>query len=454
MNFMQRLKNVGSCVIVSSILAVGLYSQVDAQWLPDRNYTVGPGFRAGDLEIHPGVAVRGGYDTNVFRTDDNRVGSAILAVTPHLNIQTLSKQRLSQGEDAAGVNAAAILPTVGFSLGAAGTLFHYFEKDAPTNVEVDADAALSILPERPFGFDLGGSYVRSIRPFGAFAGFDANNLYAVDRIRPNASVRAQSKSGVLKAAIGYAPTIEIFENSVYRYLSSQQHEISGTAAWRFLPYTALLYDGSVYFTKYPDSDDANARILVSPTSKRFQSRVGVNGAISNHFGGRLLMGYAVGLYEEKRLDDFEDAIGEAALNYRLDAHTFEIGYQRTVQPAALSGWMQQDRGFLSVDTLFARVFQLKVFGGAGKAKYGRLLDETGAPLGNDGNTGLPTSRRRDVRADAGVHAEYRATNWLAIMADYSMLVTLTDFRFNVGVSQPFPAQFITHQIFGGVRAHY
>src|SRR5688500_17509783 len=76
----------------------------EAQWLPDRSYTEGPGIRVGDLELHPGVAVRGGYDTNVFRTpgtaDDPEVASPILAITPHLNLTTLSRQRLTQGESA------------------------------------------------------------------------------------------------------------------------------------------------------------------------------------------------------------------------------------------------------------------------------------------------------------------------------------------------------------------
>src|SRR5687768_10915296 len=119
----------------------------EAQWLPDRSYTEGPGIRVGDLELHPGVAVRGGYDTNVFRTpgtaQDPEVGSAILAITPHLNLTTLSRQRLTQGESAAGASAAPLPPPIAFNLGVAATYFHYFAEDAPKNLEVDFDSGLS-----------------------------------------------------------------------------------------------------------------------------------------------------------------------------------------------------------------------------------------------------------------------------------------------------------------------
>jgi len=70
-------------------VSLGLSSQAEAQWAPDRAYTEGPGIRLGNFELHPGVAVRGGYDSNVFRTKNNTKGAAILGITPHLHLSTL-----------------------------------------------------------------------------------------------------------------------------------------------------------------------------------------------------------------------------------------------------------------------------------------------------------------------------------------------------------------------------
>jgi hypothetical protein len=454
MKFMRRLLSAGSSALVAAILSLSFSAVVEAQWLPDRSYTVGPGFRIGDFELHPGVAVRGGYDSNVFRTDQNRVGSAIIAATPHINIQTLSKQRLTQGEEAAGAAGRPILPPIAFNLGAAATIFHYFDDRAPTNLEVDTDGALSILPDRPFGVDISAAYARQIRPFGAFAGFSANNLYAVDVIRPGVTFRAQSKSGVLKGSIGYKPVFQIFEHPVFEYLSSRQHEVVGNAAWKFFPYTALLYDANYAFTQYYNSDSSSARVLLSPKGNRFQTRLGLNGTVTNHFSVRALAGYAVVTFDELLLNDYETPVGEAAFNIHYGGYSFELGYQRTLTPASVGGWMEQDRGSVTLDALFQRVFALQLTGGIAGANYGRLLNQNGGALGRDKDTAALTDKRHDLRADAGLHAEYRVTNWLAIMADFAVLTTRTNFRFDVAGGAGFPAQFLSLQAFGGVRAHY
>src|SRR5687768_16852071 len=94
---------VGQALGLATLLSVVLGASVhaNAQWLPDRNYNQGPRIRAGELELHPGNAVRGGYDNNIFRADGKTedgvkrplTGGAILAVTPHLNLSTETAQR-------------------------------------------------------------------------------------------------------------------------------------------------------------------------------------------------------------------------------------------------------------------------------------------------------------------------------------------------------------------------
>lgn len=426
--------------------------QASAQWLPDRNYTEGPGFRVGNLELHPGIAVRGGWDSNVFRTPGNAAfpeeDSGILAITPHLNLTTLSPQRLRQGEDAAGAAAAPLPPPVAFGLGLSATYFHFFLDRAPKNVEVDFDANLRVLPERKIGFDVGALYARNSRAFTRNVDGE-NNTYAFDRVRPSLILRGQSRGGVLKGTVGFAPNIIYYEDIVFRYLTQNQYEVPATLAWKFLPNTALLYDGAFAFTDYY-KPQTRATVLVSD-SKRFQTRLGVNGAITPKLGARALIGYAAVLLDRGVLDDHEDAVAEAALTYAWSLKdSAEIGYQRTVDLSNLGGWTQVDRGYAKASMLFAGMFALALEVGAGKANYGRLLDPNSDPLGQGGD-----ESREDIRVDAGVHAEYRATNWLAIMADFSTLAALTDFEYAGTVMlPPFPGEFKTFQVFGGVRAHY
>ena len=51
--------------------ASGGSSSSGGGWLADRDSTQGPGFRVGDLELHPGIGVEVGYDSNLYYSDDN-----------------------------------------------------------------------------------------------------------------------------------------------------------------------------------------------------------------------------------------------------------------------------------------------------------------------------------------------------------------------------------------------
>lgn len=425
-----------------------------AQWLPDRNYTEGPGIRVGNLELHPGVAVRAGYDNNVFRREPGAtVGSPIVAVTPHLHLSTLSRQRASQGEDAAGGDGK--LAPIAFRTGMALTYFWYNLDRAPKNLEVDADATLSILPGRPVGFEVGALYTRTTRPFTEFvASSNENSTYAVNRVSPTGRMVLQSRSGILRARVGYTPQISRFESEVFSYLNANRHAIGGDASWQFLPRTALVYDATVDLTRYTDPDALRAVVLLSDDT-RVATRLGINGAITNSLGLRVLGGYAATLLQDGRLNDLETFVGEAVLAYRFRAHTYELGYRRSVLPSRLGGWMQQDRGFTQLRLVFARAFSVGLEAGVAHAVFGRLLTRAGTDLGQNRDTGEATDKRKDLRIDAGAHFEYRATQWLAFMADVSVLSALTDFEFigDVGVP-PDPAKFTTVQAFGGVRAHY
>jgi hypothetical protein len=444
---------VALCITVLALSAAFSPKTAGAQWLPDRAYTEGPGIRVGDLELHPGVAFRGGYDTNVFRTRTNEIGSGILALTPHLNIQTLSRQRMTQGEEAAGAQAGPLLPKIAFNAGLAGTLFYYLDDRAPRNVEFDTEAGLSVLPERPLGFDVGVAFARTTRPFTVYTGSDANNFYANDRLTPRLALRGQSRSGVLKGSIAYAPTVDLYEADPFKYLNKLNHEVTARGSWKFLPFTALVYEGTIGATRYNDLTDNFAVVRISD-SNRLQTRIGLQSALTPRFGIRALVGYAAGFYKDPLLNDYENGIGEAAVSYKFDVHSIELGYLRNVSPSSLGGWMQDDRGFLTASTLLGRVFAVTLRGGAGTAHYGRILDVNGGTLGIDRATGLATTKREDVRIDGGLHLEYRATNWLAIMADGSVIATLTDFQYTTARSVPITGQFVSYQAFGGIRFHY
>jgi hypothetical protein len=438
-------------------------------WLPDRNYTEGPGIRVGDVELHPGVVVRGGYDTNVFRADEetqDREGSAVLAVTPHLNISTLGVQRRTQGEDQ---SVQPSFPTLSFRGGASLTYFHYFVEGGPKNLEIDTDFALTIFPQRPVSVDVGIGYLRNVRPFAQRRlAADVTGDYIFNVISPSLRVNFGSRSRVLTGYVGYAPRIQLYESAVYDYLDYFQHGVQAGAAWRFLPSTALVYDAQVDVQDYKESFEVTNSPVLFAENTRFRTRLGLNGALTRKLEFRALAGYAAGFFDNDELDDFEAAVAEASLTYRFgptQANRVFLSYQRDVQSSAMGGWVRFDRGSLGLTALLGQVFLLSLEGGATHITYGRLVgrrapttaESTAArdlvALG-DGNE----FDRSDVRLDGAVRGEYRATNWLAFTGDFSAQVVLTDFDYAVAVqgagALPDPADYTAFSVFGGVRFHY
>jgi hypothetical protein len=439
--------------------------QANAQWLPDRAYSEGPGIRVGDLELHPGVAVRGGYDNNVFRSDGDATpirDAAILAITPHLYLSTETPQRGLEGEDRLAAGQAPRF--VAFRGGASATYLHYFTDNAPRNLAVDTDFFLAVAQGRPVELNLVASYVRSVAPFTEVAG--DRNAYVFDTVDPSLRLKFNSRSGVLSGYIGYAPRYTHYESNTFDYLNNIQHGIEAGTAWKFLPSTALLYDARFAFQNYTNYTPTDERLMLFSDNQSFRTRLGLNGALTNKLSLRLLAGYAVGFYDRSELDEFEDGVGEAVLTYTFGPHSFDVGYQRDVVSSPLGAWSQIDRGFTKIAFLFARRFALRLEAGAAHANYGSLLrvispaDDTMDDAA-DGVTGIGVGgdrTRDDIRLDGAIRTEYRATNWLAFMADFTVQSVITDFDYDLsranGQVIPDPADFTAMQIFGGVRAHY
>lgn len=459
-------------VIASSVAGIGAPAHAQP-WLPDRAYTEGPGIRAGDLEIHPGIAVRGGYDRNVFLADGRKetgtingqpvnltqpvLGAGILSVTPHIHVSTLSLQRKTEGETRDNAEHAA--PVVTFRGGAAATYYQYFMDNGPRNVGVDTDVELHILPTRPFNLDLSASYLRNVQPFTQNAG--DRNAYNYHLFQPRLRLNFGSRSQVLTAYVGYAPRLMLFESRYFDYLNTTSHNIELGSAWRFLPNTAVLYDTQVDKLIYMNSalDSANSPLYFQD-SLRFRTRVGLNGAITKSMTARALVGYALTHFNDSFLEDHEDVVGEASLawNFGLARRSqFQVGYQRDLVASAMGGWIRSDRGSFMLSAYLGRVVLLSFEGGVSGLQYGRVLGidprtREVVPLGANQSTD-----RHDIRLDSALRGEVRLTNWLSLLAEVVGQAVITDFKYAVRYTDlvvPDPAQYWTVRAFGGIRAHY
>src|SRR5690606_11810828 len=281
-------------VLLAAALALTCARSAHAQqaWLGDRRIGEGIGIRVGDLELHPGIAAEGGYDSNYFqRADDEApvIAAWRLRITPSLSLSTLGPQRLG-----ANPGAPPALRFRATAFAAYNELFAAnpdFSDDVSDQRHVDLGGSLDldIAPERPLGADLYASYIRIGEP---------SNLptedFAFDRgtVRGGAGITFRPGGGLFEWRFGYEARYNYFEAQAYRDLDNLQHSFNTRGRWRFLPRTALVYDGAYTLIRYTQRD-----VVRPENGELLRSRVGLSGLITNRFAFLGMIGWVASFYD-------------------------------------------------------------------------------------------------------------------------------------------------------------
>ncbi len=409
-------------------------------WLSDRTYTEGRGIRLGNLELHPGVGAEVGYDSNFFYADEAPADTFLLRVTPHLALSTLSGERLRGGAKRGSP------PTVNFRAGLAAGYHHFFIDNTRNALSANAGAQLTLLPERPFGLRLRNEFERTIRPF-AQNNTSANVNYARNSNEAGADLLFASRSQVLSSSIGYTFGLDYFEGAFFDYNNSIRHSILANATWRFLPSTALLYEGGVTYTDYTNPNQSPLALLSDNTI--VSSLVGLNGIVTTRFSLTAMIGYSAGFYEVR--DEFDGVIGrlEGRWNFRRNMSLLG-GYSRDYSRSFLGNSMRTDRLYASAEGTFGGVFLMRLRLGADYIDFGTPLGPNGNLLGNQAD-------RQDWRLLASLFGEYRLSNMIGLNATLQYSGDYTDYAF-VGdaAGQPFldPAGWTKFEAYAGARVFY
>ena len=413
---------------------------VSAQaWLGDRARREGPGFRVGNLELHPGIGVEGGYDSNVFMSDEP-VGSAIFRITPHFDVSTLGEQRREDGGE-----ERTQAPKVQFRAGVAAPIYVFLEDQARNDVGINGDLELSILPDGPVTFSVYDRFSRRVRPFTeSGAGNDFGRITNV----AGGNLRFQTRGGVFSSNLGYDLTWQFFENDAFDFGNALIHRAEAGANFRFLPHTTLFYDFTADFTNYQDPS-----VLRVSDNVRVRNRVGLNGALTPRLSALVAVGYGAVLVDDPTLRDFDTVIAQAELRLKLSPTTkLTFGYERDFLGSVIGNWRTRDRGYLNFQWLLGGSFLLGFDSWVGYLKFGTIVDSSGAPITVDGST-----ERSDVMVNLSLFAEYRFTDWLALNATVGYTGDFTDFEYDrlIGMSPVVdPADFSKFQAWLGVRVFY
>jgi hypothetical protein len=440
---------------ICCVVLANASSAVAQSWLSDRKRAEGHGILLGNLELHPGVGAEVGYYTNPFYSE-NPTPSAAFRISPHLFLSTLGAQRsaVASGE------APPTPPWIAFNGGLSATYQHFFLFAARDALNTDLSLDLTIAPERPFGLRLTESLSRSALPFSdanlqpadSELPANVNNTRGPDYTRytenAGAQLLFQTPGGLLRASAGYRLTYAWFDQQSFSYNNTFTHTATLTAAWEFLPKTALFYEGNYIRPSYPNKDESqfrNSTFTRLINSHHINSRLGLNGAITSRLGATIALGYAAGFYDSG--DEYEGLVGSVEGRYTpTDASELALVLDRSFYPSYQGNFQERNRIYARFRWLFVGALLMSARAGVEFLTFGE------DPV--QGN-------RDDRRYFADLSGEYRFIDWLALTGQVNMLVDDTDFVFRApadatGAFAGFadPAKFTAFEFWLGVRAFY
>jgi hypothetical protein len=393
-------------------------------WLADRQYGEGIGARVGNLELHPGIAGEIGYDSNYFlrAPEENPIAAYRLRVTPSISLETLGAERRE------GLSPAGPAP-LQFRAGAYVAYNELIAADSKyssdvrdqRHVDAGADLNLNLFPAGRVGVDSYLNFLRTVQPSNDTDTTDAFNR---DSIRVGAGASWRPGGGLFSWRLGYELDYNYFELAPYQDLNNYQNQVNMRGRWRFLPRTALLYEGSYTWISY-------AKNTVQADGGIVRSSIGLNGLITDHFALLGLIGWAGTFYGAaggQPAAQFDSVVGQAELKWFLSGQQgvettsapvglswVALGYTRDVNNSYLGSFYQRDRGYLQLSYLLGGVF-------------------VGSLNAGIANLAFPDSAEHasfsEQRFDASVFGEYRLSDTFGINATVNYLRNFTDVVIN------------------------
>jgi hypothetical protein len=418
---MKTLLSLGALVAGIAVPSVA-WAQSPA-WLADRNATEGKGIEVGDFVMHPGIGAEFGYDSNYFfrGDDEDPIGTLRLRLTPNFSIGT----RKVEG---------AAPPAVAFRAAINATYDEFFPvsgsqagKDAMAdnrNVGGRADVNVDFFPGRVVFGSLHAGLSRNIQPSNSGVQAESFNRLVPDG---GAEIGFAPGGGTFDWRFGYNFTGTFFENGDFSNLNNLNHEILTRGRWRFLPRSAMTFDGRFGFINYPGGTDKTG-------SHPMRARLGYNGLITNSFAVSVFGGWGASFYTPKPQEDFDSFIGQAEVKWlitpspsndpaaaSLSLSSLAVGFNRDFQDSYIGTYEESDRGYVKFSYMFAGRFLLVVDGGVAAIRFPDIPS-------------LGLTSFTAIRIDPSIFGEYRFTDYFGLNATVRYTTNITDTVITSGVA--------------------
>ena len=409
-------------VLLTVLVPTPAFGQ-DQPWLADRRYTVGPGYRVGNFELHPGFAAEFGYDSNFYLRAsqgdaDPSLGALRLRLTPSFSFSSLGPQRRASTASQAPSPLevfGGLSATYNEFFPISGTAAERQEMSNQRNVSGQADIRLAINAGHPWSGAVSGAFARLIQPSQ-----DGTVGQGFNRLVPTAGAELiwTPNNGMLDWRLGYNFTGLIFESDRFDPLTNLNHTLQMRGRWRFLPRSALLYDARFGLIHYLNPGDKTGSMPI-------RAQLGYNGLITPNFGALLMVGWGSSFYDPangkapETVQDFDSIIAQAEIRYFLSPNrssdpsatssatsSFALGFNRDFHDSFYGTFFERDRGYLKLTYFLGGKVSLILDAGAG-AIVNPSIDTENIP-NKAGWT--------DIRIDAAGFAEYRFRDSFGINA--------------------------------------
>lgn len=347
-------------------------------WISDPTIGRGAGIRTGEFVWHPGVSAEFGYDSNFYR----RAGSVIEDVNlgpvqETLRFRVNPQLTLRLPESPARPIAFEIKGDVGYN--------DFISLDGPLtrsgslrNLQGGAGGLLQIFPGRKWSGSLGGNYAYIFDPSnqGGFLG-----AYSRHVIGASADVTWRPGGGSFQwTLLRYDTRFTIFDEANLDVYDNANHNFTTSGSWKFLPKTALLFDGGLGILDYGRPTRNNGENL--------KGRIGFNGLLTKHLGLMAMGGWATSFFHNDNglVRNYDGFIGQAEAKWHFNAGTrlqegsgnvglsaVALGYNRSYEQSYLSDFFLRDRGYAQASYFFGGRVITTLNAGVSRINYPEFL---------------------------------------------------------------------------------
>jgi hypothetical protein len=410
----------------------------------------GRGVSLGDMRLHPGLALGGGFNSNVFYEEEleGLESAGVFLAMPSLRLETPNPSSLR-------LRANAQL------------LWEYYggESEAVRSqggIDVLGDIGLQIAPRGIASatvYDVLRRYSDSPQvPLVETRSHLYNELGLILAFHPGGADRTSRRGFTASLGGGYGLEVWDEELQLDRDLILARLEVK----YHFLPKTALYLRGSLRDISYDVTNrtvdfggddlgvgEALEQVLVNVGSTPMDAVFGIAGLLTRHIDFALEAGYAVGNYETGQ--DYASWIANAQLGvyFTPDAH-LTVGWRRGYSDTSFSNFYESDRFSGNLDVR-AGDFLL----GASASYDLQRFATVEVPTITFGGTVVPlysTANREDPIVNVSSFVAWNATDWARLTASYGLQANLTDFVVTTGqASGPgrqdtSASQYVRHQV--------